>query len=127
MMQLFRILLVDDEPFTHAALEIELLQAQLDATLLYAESGAEALTLLETTEVSLVITDYSMPEMNGLELIAALRQRHPALPIVMLSSSASKKAEALGAGARAFVQKGQTGQGLWPRVAQMIAQRDEAT
>ncbi len=116
----FRILLVDDDPFIHSALDAELGEAQLDVTLLHAESGAEALALLQTTKVSLVITDYSMPEMNGLELIAALRQRHPMLPVVMLSSSTDKQADALGAGALKFIQKGQTRQALWPFIARFL-------
>ena len=119
-MQPFRILLVDDEPVIHSILDSELRETQLAATLLHAASGEEASALLQTTEVDLVITDYFMPEMNGLELIAALHQRHPELPVVMLSSSASKRSEAFAAGARAFISKGQTRQALWPFIARYM-------
>jgi CheY-like chemotaxis protein len=34
-----------------------------------------------------VILDYEMPEMNGLELATWLKQRHPALPVIMISGS----------------------------------------
>jgi CheY-like chemotaxis protein len=38
-------------------------------------------------EIDAVILDYEMPEMNGLELATWLKQRHPALPVIMISGS----------------------------------------
>ena len=47
-------------------------------------NGPAALSILdEGTAVDLVVTDYSMPGMNGLEFMAAMRKRTQSLPIVL--------------------------------------------
>ena len=38
-------------------------------------------------EIDAVILDYEMPGMNGLELATWLKQRHPTLPVIMISGS----------------------------------------
>ena len=55
-----------------------------------AASGADALAFLEkrSAEISTVITDLTMPDMGGLELIARLAERYPALPVVAISGFA---------------------------------------
>lgn len=50
-----------------------------------ASSGLELLDLLERQQVDLVLTDMTMPGLNGNELIASLRAKFPALPILVLS------------------------------------------
>jgi PAS domain S-box-containing protein len=53
-----------------------------------AASGAEALQLLDKHEVDLLLTDYAMPQMNGLELVGAARARRPELPILLATGFA---------------------------------------
>ena len=48
-------------------------------------SGAEALELLDRHKVDLVITDFRMPNMDGVELITRMRQLRSDLPIILLS------------------------------------------
>jgi CheY-like chemotaxis protein len=48
-------------------------------------SGQEALEQFARHHFDLVVTDYRMPRMNGLELIAALRQVSPSVPVILLS------------------------------------------
>lgn len=71
--------------------------------ILVANGGGEALVKLENTRVDLVITDLLMPQISGLALIGELRQRFPAVKIVVCSAdvqdATSKKARALGAAA----------------------------
>lgn len=50
-----------------------------------ASSGAEALEQFDANKFDLVITDYKMPRMDGLELIGRLRKRSPELPIILAS------------------------------------------
>jgi CheY-like chemotaxis protein len=69
-------------------------------------SGTEALDLFAKQKFDLVVTDYKMPRMDGLELIARLRRLSPELPIVMVSGFV----DALGmneesTGADAVIQK----------------------
>jgi CheY-like chemotaxis protein len=71
-----------------------------------ASSGYDALQRIEQREFDLVITDYKMSPMNGLEFIATLRERGIRVPIILLSGFA----ESLGfhqktCGADAVIQK----------------------
>jgi CheY-like chemotaxis protein len=82
------VLLVDDDPMLR-----ELGQRMLDRlaeTVHIVGSGAEALSFLasHSAEVSVIITDLTMPEMSGLELIEQLAVRHPAIPVVAVSGFA---------------------------------------
>ncbi len=68
------ILMVDDQP--SKLLTYEVLLAELDENLLKASSGKEALETLLRTDIAVVLTDVSMPEIDGFELAALIRQ-HP--------------------------------------------------
>lgn len=74
-----------------------------------AEDGQQALTLLKTTTVDVLITDMNMPVMDGVTLIRALRAdaKWRALPILMLTteSDPAKKAEGRTAGATGWLVK----------------------
>ena len=61
------IFMVDDEPNVLKAFQRALRKEPY--TLFTAASGAEGLKLLEALEVSLIISDYNMPQMNGLEFL----------------------------------------------------------
>lgn len=57
-----------------------------------AENGAEALMLLESTKVDLIVSDWNMPVMTGLELLKQVRavDRHKELPFLMVTAEAQK-------------------------------------
>jgi DNA-binding NtrC family response regulator len=98
-----RVLLVDDEPGMLFALEA-LLETRGDEAVL-ARDGAEALTLLDG--VDLVITDFAMPGMDGLELLRRIRERDEALPVVLLTAHGSERVavRAIRSGAYEYVPK----------------------
>ncbi len=98
-----RVLLVDDERSVLAALK-ELVQGRGWEPLL-ASSGAEALELLDRADA--VVTDFSMPEMNGLELLRAVRERDEGLPVILLTARGSERlaVRAIKAGAYEYVPK----------------------
>ena len=50
-----------------------------------AANGRDALELFAPGKFALLVTDYKMPHMDGLELISNLRKREPQLPIVLIS------------------------------------------
>ena len=84
------ILLVDDEPDLLAVLAILLeLERYQVAT---APDGAQALEMVRSRAIALVLTDLMMPVMNGIELCLALRQdpatRH--IPIILNSAGAEQ-------------------------------------
>lgn len=76
------ILVVDDDALINMN-AVDMVE-QLGHTALEAYSGAEALDILGSQQiVDLLITDYAMPGMNGVELANQARQLRPALPIVL--------------------------------------------
>lgn len=78
-----RILLVDDNANGLSARQSVL--AELGHRITTASSGAEALEQFAHHKFDLVITDYRMPRMDGLELIAQLREKSPEMPVILIS------------------------------------------
>jgi DNA-binding NtrC family response regulator len=72
-----------------------------------APSGHEALKLLKEQAFDLLITDLKMPEMDGLELLAAVRRSNPDLPVIVLTAHGSIETavEAIKLGAYDFLAK----------------------
>jgi DNA-binding NtrC family response regulator len=56
---------------------------------IYAEDGLEAMNILNQEPVSLVVTDIQMPMIDGLVLLAFIRERYPDLPCIIMSSYGS--------------------------------------
>lgn len=81
------ILVVDDELSMREFLKI-LLEKEGYRTLA-ASNGSEALSIVKQQPVDLVISDIRMPVMSGLELLAALKEETPALPVIMITAFAS--------------------------------------
>ena len=98
-----RVLVVDDEPGVLFTLKEVLVDRGHEA--ITAAGGREALTRLEGVEA--VITDLSMPGMDGLELLQALRERDASLPVVLLTAHGSEKVAvaAMKAGAYDYATK----------------------
>lgn len=78
------ILVVDDETMVRRSLHI-LLQGDGYAVQ-DARSGAEALALYEPDKFDMVFIDYLMPGMKGDELAAAIKERSPKQPVVMITA-----------------------------------------
>ena len=99
------VLIVDDEANMRRVLEA-LLRRQGYRTLV-ASDGEAALDVLSEEPVDAVVTDLRMPHMNGLELLEAARQRHPAVPIVLLTAhgTVGSAVEALKQGAFDYLTK----------------------
>lgn len=82
------ILVVDDESLVRQSVQMLL---QGDGYLVHAaKSGAEALALFEPGKFDMIFTDYLMPEMRGDELAAAIKQRSPRQPVVMITAFPEK-------------------------------------
>jgi DNA-binding NtrC family response regulator len=96
-----RVLLVDDEPTVTYALR-EVLEAHETVV---ASSGEEALTKLDGIDV--VVTDLSMPGMDGLELLRRIRAEHATIPVVLLTARGSERiaVAAMKAGAHDYLTK----------------------
>ena len=79
-----QILVVDDEPKMRRVLEIML--QKMGHRVLGAGNGVEALALFQANSVDLVITDLRMPEMDGIELLAALRAQASDVPVMVITA-----------------------------------------
>lgn len=76
---------------------------------LEARDGVEAKNLLQTTSVGLLLLDWNMPNLNGLDLVNYLRKKEQfkSLPIIMITSEAAKYnvIEAVKAGVNDYIVK----------------------
>ncbi|MEX0802850.1 MAG: response regulator [Candidatus Binatia bacterium] len=102
-----KILIVDDEPFNLDLLEQELQERGYEIE--RANDGAEALEKVETFKPDVILLDYMMPRMNGIEAVKRLRknEKHGAIPVILLTAKGSQedKARGLDAGADDYVVK----------------------
>ena len=78
-----RILLVDDNCLGTAARRKVL--EELGHQVLTSSTAAEALELCGKHNFDVVVTDYKMPKMNGIELIGRVRKLHPATAVILIS------------------------------------------
>ena len=81
-----RILIVDDEKDQLKALDLGLRSNGFETKT--AGSADEAISLLDrqSHSVDLVLTDFVMPGMNGLQLLRAIKKKYPFLPVVIMSA-----------------------------------------
>jgi two-component system response regulator FlrC len=117
MSQAFPVLIVEDDPNLREAVcdTLELAgQAAVSAS-----GGEEALRLLETQAVSLVVSDVRMMPMDGIALLKEIRVRHAHLPVVLMTAYAEvdRAVEAMRAGACDFLLKPFEPQALLSHVA----------
>ena len=84
------VLVVDDEPFAQKLATTVLRQLGV-GQIAVAKSGAEALNILGQPhqKFDLVISDWNMPEMTGLNLLKKVRETWPDMPFVMLTGKAT--------------------------------------
>jgi two-component system NtrC family sensor kinase len=84
------ILIVDDE--VNIVKSLKRLLADLDFKILAAESGESGLKVFEQEEIHLVISDYRMPGMNGVDFLKAVREKYPDTIRMILSGYADAMA-----------------------------------
>lgn len=92
-----KILIVDDEPAVLFALSEALADRRRGVKVATAANGSEAVAILESEKVDLVVTDLRMPEMDGFELMAWLRRSFPHLPVIVMTAYLAESAR-LGVG-----------------------------
>ena len=82
-----KILIVDDEPFNLDLLEQELTDRGYAVE--RAHDGAEALRTMEALRPDIVLLDYMMPGMSGLDVLRELQSRESDVPIIMMTAHGS--------------------------------------
>lgn len=100
-----RILIVDDD--CSQSQDFKGLLRNAGCEVIFAGHGREAMELLARDLPDVVLTDLDMPEMDGLELVQAIRRDYPALPVILMTAMGSEDvaARALHHGAASYVRK----------------------
>ncbi len=96
--------------------------------LLEAQNGKEALKLLEGAWIDLIVTDYNMPEMNGLELVKAVKagELSKDIPVVVISTEGNdaKIKEFMDAGAAGYVTKPFTAEAIRDLIVNILGEME---
>lgn len=116
-----KVLIVDDSPaqrFIQKSVLVE--NGVSDSDIIEAGNGLELLEKAKSEELKLIVVDWNMPEMDGLEAFKKLRQSGNDTPVIMITSEgeASKVEEAMNAGLDNFLTKPLDSDAFWE-----IAQR----
>lgn len=105
---MIRVFIVEDHPVMRQSLRT-LLSRQDDLNVCgEAHNGEDAIRQIADTRPDLVLIDVSLPGMNGIQLVRALHEDNPALPMAILSGHGGEAhvQQALNAGARGYILKG---------------------
>jgi DNA-binding response OmpR family regulator len=99
------VLVADDDPDIRRLVRLRLERSGY--SVVSASDGAEALELAAGCTPDLAILDVAMPNLTGLEVTRALRERHATLPVILLTARAreSDVREGAEAGADAYITK----------------------
>ncbi|HSI99767.1 MAG TPA: response regulator transcription factor [Patescibacteria group bacterium] len=122
-----RILAVEDDPGILRMLERGL--AAAGHQVLTAENGEDGALLATEEGVDVVLLDISLPELSGHEVLARIRARRPALPVLMLTArdDLDNKVRALDAGADDYLTKPFAFEELLARIRALTRRTDQAS
>jgi CheY-like chemotaxis protein len=116
------LLVVADDPELRRKLSVQLIGAEYRVH--GASNGYEALDQMATRPVDLVVTDYQMSMMDGMELLSIIRLRWPGIPVVVISREPGDlvQQQAVEQGAMAWIRKGCDSNTLLDVVAMALPQ-----
>jgi CheY-like chemotaxis protein/anti-sigma regulatory factor (Ser/Thr protein kinase) len=116
-------ILVVDDSAVDRALVSRLLSVDKELSVHTANDGREALALMDKGGVDAVVTDLQMPEMDGLQLVTAIRLQHPAVPVILMTAKGSEviAIEALQQGAASYVPKQRLSEWLVDTVYEVLS------
>lgn len=120
-----RILLVDDDRIVIMVLERSLEELNGKYIIETASNGEDAISKMNAQDYALLITDYEMPRMSGLELVKSIRTTHPHLPIVLMSAHDSDTMKDMVGNVQidGYLQKPSPMVKIWEVVEQTIANK----
>lgn len=82
---MLNILFVDDDSFVLAGLRRQFRKERDQWSVQFAESGQEALLMMESAEIDVIVSDLRMPEIDGAQLLEIVRERFPRVIRIILS------------------------------------------
>ena len=118
-----KVLVVDDSPTMRRIVSNTLKRIGFSQTEV-AENGQEALAKLSDAEFDLIVTDWNMPGMSGLDFVKSLRSsgKYDDMPVLMVTTRSAEDdvKEALQAGANSYIVKPFTPQVLKEKIDSII-------
>lgn len=123
MTRAVRLLIVDDQPRARQSLCALLSTWHPASEVMEASDGLEAIRLVETHQPAIVLMDIRMPHMDGLQATRTIKVCWPGVQVIVLTLYSEYQAEALAAGADAFLGKGESPDRLLAMLTTMIAQQ----
>lgn len=117
-----QIVLVVDDVTLDRHLVGALIEEHAGWSAVFAEDGRDALALIKLQVPDVVLTDLQMPEMNGLELVEAIRRDYSYLPVILMTAHGSEEiaVAALKAGAASYVPKRDLARDLVPTTQKVL-------
>jgi putative two-component system response regulator len=102
-----KILAVDDDMINLKLLKSMLMKHEDISDVLEARNGADAIGVLKSSDIDIILLDIIMPVMGGIEMLKVIRSDDSLkqLPVIMLTTDETKKSEALESGANGFLMK----------------------
>lgn len=103
-----RVLIVEDHPMTLVGLKMLLEKSDSVQVVGEAANGLEAVSLASANQPEVILMDIGLPEMDGIEATQKIKQLHPGIRIIMLTSKDNEQDvfASLAAGADAYCMKG---------------------
>lgn len=103
------------------------LEQEPDCQVLYAEDGATALKSVEEHLPDIVVTDMVMPNIDGLQLVEAMKRDFPLIPVIIMTAVGSEEhaVQALKRGAASYVPKRRLAQDLLETVRLVLRAADD--
>lgn len=120
------VLFVDDEQMLHTL--FTRLFKRFDIQLTHCMSALQAVDLLEEHTFDLVITDFMMPDMDGVELLAHIRETYPSVRVIMITAHANVQhaVRAMKTGAIDYIPKPFSTDELMERVQRLLDEEEPA-
>lgn len=122
----YRILITEDHHFMRKTLRGWLSKELSPVEILEASNAEDALALCKSQPLDLVLMDFHLPDMNGIEVTEQIKMACPALPVVILTvqESGQYKDKAVKAGVNAYVIKHQMYTDLIPAIKKLLRQEN---
>ncbi len=98
------IIIVDDDDKERRVISLSL---KSNYNILIAQNGKQAVELINNNRVHLILTDFNMPEMNGLELLRWAKENYKTIPVIIMTAfgSIENAVEAMKMGAHDYISK----------------------
>lgn len=118
-----RILVLDDEEIVRVSCKKCLTPEGYDVDV--AANGVEGLSMTENNRYDVILTDLKMPDMDGMEFLVKVKERHPDTKVIMITgySTVEHAVKAMRMGAYNYIEKPFTPDALIEAVKEAMAQQ----